>query len=46
MVIESLFIYHFVDPDLMVETRFEDGVAENRGVGFEIEDIDTSFNGG
>ena len=43
MVIDSMFVHHFVDPDLRVETFFEtDGAAENGGVDFEIEDIGTS----
>ena len=38
-----MFVYHFVDPDLRVETFFQkDGAAENRGVDFEIGDIGTS----
>ena len=38
-----MFIYHFVNNDLIVEIFFEkDGVAENRVVDFKIEDIDTS----
>ena len=32
MVIGNMFVYHFVDPDLRVETFFEkDEAAENRG---------------
>ena len=43
LVINSMFIYHFVDPDLKVETFFEkDGAEENEGVDFEIKDIGTS----
>ena len=43
MVINSMFVYHFVDPDLRVEIFFEkEGSAENGGVDFEIGDIDTS----
>ena len=39
MVIDSMFVHHFVDPDLRVETFFEtDGAAENGGVDFEIGD--------
>ena len=38
-----MLVYHFVDPDLSVETFFEkDGEAENGAVDFEIGDIDTS----
>ena len=45
MVIDSMFIYHFVHPDLRVETFFEkDAAAENGGVDFEIGDIGTSAN--
>ena len=36
VVINSRFIYHFVDPDLRVETFFEkDEAAKNGGVHFE-----------
>ena len=43
MVVDSIFVYHFVDPDLRVETFFEkDEAAENGGIDFEIEDISTS----
>ena len=43
LVINSMFIYHFVDPDLKVETFFEkDGAEENGGVDFEIRHIGTS----
>ena len=38
-----MFVYHFVDPDMKVETFSEkDEVAENGGVDFEIGDIGTS----
>ena len=38
-----MFVYHFVDPDLTVETFFEiDRGAENRVVDFEIGNIGTS----
>ena len=41
MVIDSMFIYHFVDPDLMVKIFFgKEGAAENGG--FEIRDIVSS----
>ena len=43
IAINSMFIYHFVDPDLRVETFFKkDQAAENGGVDFEIGDIGTS----
>ena len=43
LVINSMLTYHFVDPDLKVETFFEkDGAEENEGVDFEIKDIGTS----
>ena len=43
MVIDSMFVHHFVDADLRVETFFEtDGAAGNGGVDFEIGDIGTS----
>ena len=42
MVIDSLFVYHLVDPDPRVEIFFEKArAAENEGVGFEIGDIGT-----
>ena len=42
MVIDSMFVYHFVDPDLRVKTFFgKDEQAENGGVDFEIGDIGT-----
>ena len=42
MVIDSILVSHFVDPDLKVKTFFEkDGIAENGGVDFEIGDIGT-----
>ena len=43
MVIDSIFVYHFVDRDLRVEiiVRKEETV-ENGGIGFEIGDIGTS----
>ena len=38
-----MFNYHFVDPDLKVETFFQkDEEAKNGGVDFEIGDIGTS----
>ena len=37
MVIVSMFVYHFVDPDLKVEIFLVKGKpAENEGVDFEI----------
>ena len=43
MVIDGIFVYHFVDPDLRVETFFEkDETAENERLDFEIGDIETS----
>ena len=43
VVINSMFTYHFVDPDLRVEIFFKTmGAAENECVDFEIEDIGTS----
>ena len=42
MVIDSIFVYHFVDPDLRAEIFFKkEEAAENGGVGFEIGDIST-----
>ena len=39
MVIDSIFVYHFVDPDLKVEVIFrKEGTAENGGTDFEIGD--------
>ena len=36
MVIDSMFVYHFVDPDLRVETFFKkDEAAENGGIDFK-----------
>ena len=43
MVIDCLFVYHFVDPDLKVEAIFrKEGTAENGAIDFEIGDIGTS----
>ena len=37
-----MFVYHFVDPDLWVDTFLKkDEAAENGGVDFEIGDIGT-----
>ena len=45
MVTGSIFVYHFVDPDLKVEAIFRKvGPAENGGIDFEIGDIGTSAN--
>ena len=42
MVIDSMFMYHFVNPDLRVEIIFrKERTTENRGTDFEIKDIDT-----
>ena len=43
MVIDSIFVYHFVDLDLKVEViSRKDRTAENGGIDFEIGDIGTS----
>ena len=43
MVIDSIFVYHFVDPDVKVEVIFKkEGTTENGGINFEIGDIGTS----
>ena len=43
MVIDSIFVYYFVDPHLSVEAFFKkDGEAQNGGVKFEIGYVDTS----
>ena len=43
MVIDSIFVYHFVDLDLKVEViSRKEGTAENGGIDFEIGDIGTS----
>ena len=35
-----MFVYHFVDPDLRIETLFEkDGAAENGGGSVDFEEI-------
>ena len=42
MVIDKMFVYHFADPDLRIETFFEkDGAAENGEVDLEIGDLST-----
>ena len=46
MVIERMFVYHFVDPDLRVNLWFKkERTAKNGGVDFEIGDIGTSAQG-
>ena len=36
MVIDSIFVYHFADPDLKVEViSRKEGTAENGGIDFE-----------
>ena len=43
MAIDSMVVYHFVDPDLRVEIIFrKEGTVENGGIDFEIGDIGTS----
>ena len=43
MIIDNMLVYHFVDPDLRVETFLKtDEAAENGGVDFEIGDIGPS----
>ena len=43
MVIDSIFVYHFVDPDLKVEVIFrKEGAAENGATDFEIGGIGLS----
>ena len=43
MVIDSMFVFHFVDLDLRVEIIFrKEGPAENGGIDFEIGDTGTS----
>ena len=40
MVINSIFVYHFVDPDLRVEIIFrKEETTKNGGIDFEIGDI-------
>ena len=40
MLIDSMFVYHFVDRDLRIEIIFrKEGTAENGGINFEIGDI-------
>ena len=43
MVIDSIFVYHFVNPNLKVKVIFrKEGTAKNGGIDFEIGDIDIS----
>ena len=43
MVINSMFVFHFVDPDLRVEIIFrKEGTSQNECTDFEIGDIGTS----
>ena len=43
MVFDSMFAYHFVDPDLKVEVIFrKEETAENGGTDFEKGDMGTS----
>ena len=43
MVIDSMFVDHFADPDLRVEIILrKEGTAENGGIDFEIGNISTS----
>ena len=38
---DSMFIYHFVDPDPRLEITFrKEGAVENGGIDFEIVDMD------
>ena len=40
---DSMFIYHFVDPDPRLEITFrKEGAVENGGIDFEIVDMGTS----
>ena len=44
MIIESMFVYHFLNPDLRVEIIFrKEGTAENGGIDFEIRDMATRY---
>ena len=43
VVIDTMFVYHFVDPGLRVEITFrKERAGENKGINFEIVDTDTS----
>ena len=42
-MIDFMFLYYFVDPDLKVEIIFrKERTAESEGIDFEIEDTGTS----
>ena len=43
VVVDNMFVYHLVHPNLRVEIIFrKDGMAENGSIDFEIGDIGTS----
>ena len=43
VVIDIMFVYDFVDPDLRIEKFFEkEELAETRSIDFKIRDIGTS----
>ena len=42
MVINSIFVFHFVDPDIMIELIFRKEKTTKNWGDFEIVDIDTS----
>ena len=43
MVLDSMFVYHFVNPAVRVETIFKkERTVENEVIDFEIVDIDIS----
>ena len=45
VVIDSIFVYHFVDPDMRVEIIFrKEETSENGGIDFEIGDTGTSVH--
>ena len=45
MVIDSMFVWHFVDPNLRVEIIFrKESTAEHGEIDFEIVDINTSVH--
>ena len=45
MVLDSMFVYHFVNPDLRVVVIFrKERTAESGGIDFEIVDINTSVH--
>ena len=46
MVINGMFVYHFVDPDLRIETFFKkDKAPENGSVDVEIGDMHNCIEG-